>query len=71
MSAPIEQYYQPDVGIASRTGRRPDPMTSVDKPIAMKVRMAMPKRTPNTRTKHYRRKERRVFSVDDKKRVFF
>lgn len=71
MSDPIPTYYQPDVGIASRTGKRPDPMTNVDKPIAMKVRMAIPKRVPNTKTKHYRRKERRVFSVDDKKRVFF
>lgn len=70
MSDPFPSYYQPDIGTAHRMGQRPKPLVNVDKPIAMKVRVSMPKR-PNTATKHYKRKRRTTATYDDRKRQFF
>lgn len=70
MSDPIPHYYQPDQGVAERTGRRADPMTNVDKPIAMKLRVTAPRR-PNTPTKHYRRRKATSPTYDERRRIFF
>lgn len=64
----LPRYYQPDAGVARRKGENPQPVLNVDKPVAMKFRMAM---RPNTPTKHYKRKRSMATQPDDRKRTFY